>query len=73
MLERREGAAAAVSAIAEAARQADANLGPLEVEPVGIGKLLRVRQAAQPIATTCTGRGSAQRTAGRVTVRAKHR
>jgi len=72
MLERREGAAAAVGATAEAARQADADLGPLEVDPVGISKLLRVRQAAAHRHDMHRG-GSAQRVAGRVTVRAKQR
>jgi hypothetical protein len=40
VLERWEGAAAAIGAVAQPARQADADLGAFEIEAVGIGQFI---------------------------------
>jgi hypothetical protein len=41
VLERGKGPTAAVRAVAQTARQADADLGPFEIEPVGIPRVRR--------------------------------
>jgi len=46
MFEWRKSPAAAVRAIAQAAGQTDADLGAFEVEAVGVGELLCVRDTA---------------------------